>query len=180
MRGRRSRCFLLLCLRPSTSKKKNTNAASSGASSPKPSSLPPTLSARTASSTRRATRTGTAARGDRLHCGPPTRSSGGGGGARDTNLARMMAGLSDPRRGKRAAFCSSEAAAAVSREWDARATGCPLRDYDLLHRVSVSEPEFFWPRRFGGCGSSFATAPLAALGRGGGASPSPSSPFLFS
>ena len=80
MRGRRSRCFLLLCLRPSTSKKKNTTAASSGASSPKPSSRPPTLSVRTASSTRRATPTGTGARGDRLHCGPPTRRAAAGAG----------------------------------------------------------------------------------------------------
>ena len=80
-RGRRSRCFLLLCLRPSTSKKKkNTTAASSGASSPKPSSRPPTLSARTASSTKRATPTGTGARGDRLHCGPPTRRAAAGAG----------------------------------------------------------------------------------------------------
>jgi len=85
---------------------------------------------------------------------------------RDTNLARLMAGLSDPERGRKAAFAASpEAEAAlVSAEWNARATGDPSKDYDLLHRVSVSEPEFFWPRVFAEMRVDFAAGPpLAAL-----------------
>jgi len=175
-RGRRSRCFLLLCLRPSTSKKKKKHHRRQLWRLVSKTVLSPSHPF----SAHRLLHEACYSNWDRSARGPPPlwtpdEESGGGGGARDTNLARMMATLSDPEAGRRAAFRSSEAAAAVSREWDARATGCPLRDYDLLHRVSVSEPEFFWPRALRRMRVEFATAPLAALGRGGGASPSPSS-----
>ena len=170
-RGRRSRCFLLLCLRPSTSKKKKKHHRRQLWRLVSKTVLSPSHPF----SAHRLLHEACYSNWDRSARGPPPlwtpdEESGGGGGARDTNLARMMATLSDPEAGRRAAFRSSEAATAVSREWDARATGCPLRDYDLLHRVSVSEPEFFWPRALRRMRVDFATAPLAALGRGGGSS----------
>ena len=100
-------------------------------------------------------------------------------GFRETNLAKLMATLSDVESGKQAAFSGGKTPL-LSREWDARATGCPLRDYDLLHRVSVSEPEFFWPRVLapGMMRVDFETRPSAALGRVGGAFSS-SSPSAY-
>lgn len=101
------------------------------------------------------------------------------GGFRDTNLARLMATLSDARKGEEAAFRSSDGrttSPVLSREWDARATGCPLRDFDLLHRVSVAEPEFFWPRVLREMRVDFEAAPSAALGRRAAASSSSSAP----
>jgi hypothetical protein len=75
--------------------------------------------------------------------GPPPLWSpdrgGEGASFRDTNLARLMSTLSDLQKGREAAFCPSKTPL-ISSEWNRRSTGCPLRDYGLLHRVSVSEP----------------------------------------
>lgn len=81
-----------------------------------------------------------------------------------------MSTLSDLQKGREAAFCPSKTPL-ISSEWNRRATGCPLRDYGLLHRVSVSEPEFFWPRLLAEMRVEFETRPLAALDRSSSAPP---------
>ncbi|KAK9802017.1 hypothetical protein WJX73_001758 [Symbiochloris irregularis] len=65
-------------------------------------------------------------------------------GAADLNLARLMKGLKGPK------------------DWEAR-KGCPLQDLPLLHELSCTHPDIFWPAVFQELRIRFHTPPSRML-----------------